>query len=124
MSDEHGRLEYTPAKVPTGVATAAMRGCCLCGEMISGMGGGGDYIHKKCWNQLWSGEVATLKADLDRQTQIASDAQAELAEIKALAREVVLTRKGVESCYSNSPAHVEWRNADRIVHDALAEKLK
>ena len=56
-SCEHGGLKYTPAKTPRGITTAAIRGCCACGGMISGMGGGGIFIHKECWNLLVDGHM-------------------------------------------------------------------
>lgn len=53
----HSRIDIVeqPTVEPSGFATAAIKSCCGCGVIISGMGGGGTYLCKPCVKVLTAG---------------------------------------------------------------------
>lgn len=63
----HWHVEFTPMEPPAKgtIATAAVRSCMACGEILSGMGGGGSYLCSKCFPALqrrpWRGNMRLLR---------------------------------------------------------------
>lgn len=45
---KHCRVDLIPTRKPKGFASAAIRSCSGCGEILSAMGGGGLYLCEPC----------------------------------------------------------------------------
>lgn len=65
----HYFVELREAKQPLGITTSAIRGCMCCGSVLSGMGGGGDFLCQDCLDKMRTGEMAEAIYLLHRQRE-------------------------------------------------------
>lgn len=65
----HFRVTLEEAHEPKGIATAAIRSCMCCGTVLTGMGGGGNYLCQDCLNKMHTGEMAEALYLLTRQRE-------------------------------------------------------
>lgn len=58
------RMELTLAEKPKGMSTNMLRACMSCNRVLSGTGGGGDYLCEGCLYEIRTGVVRKYKHSL------------------------------------------------------------
>jgi hypothetical protein len=57
---KHYRMRLELAEEPRGMSGAAVRSCRCCGHILSGSGGGADYLCDPCYQKMYTGKLSVL----------------------------------------------------------------
>lgn len=71
MTDQqkYYRVSLSEETEPSGFASAAIRDCMCCGIVLSGMGGGSNYLCQGCLTKMRTGEMSAALLLLDEENQ-------------------------------------------------------
>ncbi len=66
MTTQYYSVDFKEVKRRYGAGSASPCGCMCCGEMLSGMGGPGDYICGDCIAKMRNGDIGAAIRLIDR----------------------------------------------------------